>query len=71
LRVYSDSDTSAEAFGRFKSKLKAHGKIIDDFDILIASIAYANECILITNNPDHFERIDEIKIENWMEKDRS
>ncbi|KAB2944277.1 MAG: PIN domain protein [Candidatus Methanoperedens nitroreducens] len=71
LIVYSDSSASAEAFGRFKSKLKAQGQIIEDFDILIASIAYANECILVTNNPIHFERIDEIKIENWMEKDRS
>jgi len=65
--VYSDSDSSAEAFGRFKSKLRAQGNIIEDFDILIASIAYANECILVTNNPDHFERIDDIKIENWLE----
>ena len=68
LMVYSDSDTSAEAFGRFKSKLRAQGKMIEDFDILIASIAFANECILVTNNPSHFERIDEIKIENWMDK---
>jgi len=68
LLVYSDSDISAEAFGRFKSKLKTQGKIIEDFDILIASIAYANECILVTNNPSHFKRIDELKIENWLEK---
>ena len=67
LIVYSDSDISAEAFGRFKSKLRAKGKIIEDFDILIASIAYSNNCILVTNNPDHFERIDELKIENWLE----
>jgi tRNA(fMet)-specific endonuclease VapC len=68
LIVYSDSDTSAEAFGRFKAKLKAQGNIIEDFDILIASIAYSNECILVTNNPTHFERIDELTIENWMQK---
>ena len=68
LNVYSDSDISAEAFGRFKSKLRVQGKIVEDFDILIASIAHANECILVTNNPDHFERIDELEIENWLEK---
>lgn len=68
LIVYSDSDTSAEAFGRFKSKLRAQGNLIEDFDILIASIAYANECILVTNNLSHFERLDELKIENWLEK---
>jgi tRNA(fMet)-specific endonuclease VapC len=67
LTVYSDNDSSAEAFGRFKSKLRSEGKIIEDFDILIASIAFVNNCILVTNNPNHFERIDELKIENWVE----
>jgi tRNA(fMet)-specific endonuclease VapC len=43
---------------------RAKGKTIDDFDILIAGIAYSNNCILVTNNPGHFERIDELKIEN-------
>ena len=66
LTVYSDTIASAEAFGRFKSKLRSEGKIIEDFDILIASIAFANNCILVTNNPDHFERIDELKVENWL-----
>lgn len=67
LAVYSDNAASAEAFGRFKSKLRSEGKIIEDFDILIASIAFVNNCILVTNNPNHFERIDELKIENWVE----
>lgn len=67
LIVCSDSEISAEAFGRFESKLKVKGKIIEDFDILIASIAYSNNCILVTNNPNHFERIEELKIENWLE----
>lgn len=66
LTIYSDNDASAEAFGRFKSKLRSEGKIIEDFDILIASIAFVNNCILVTNNPNHFERIDELKVENWL-----
>ncbi len=66
LTVYSDSDRSAEAFGRFKSKLRSEGRIIEDFDILIASIASVNKCILVTNNPNHFERIEGLKIENWL-----
>lgn len=66
LTVYSDDNSSAEAFGRFKSRLRYEGKIIEDFDILIASIAFVNNCILVTNNPNHFERIDELKVENWL-----
>jgi len=67
LTVYSDNNASAEAFGRFKSKLMSEGKIIEDFDILIASIAFVNNCILVTNNSNHFERMDELKVENWLE----
>lgn len=67
LIIYSDSDESAEAFGRFKSKLKSEGNIIEDFDILIASIAIINNCVLVTNNPNHFERIEGLQIENWLE----
>ncbi len=66
LTVYPDSDRSAETFGRFKSKLRYEGRIIEDFDILIASIASVNNCILVTNNTNHFERIEELKIENWL-----
>ena len=67
LTVYSDNNSSAEAFGRFKSKLKSEGKIIEDFDILIASVAFVNNCILVTNNSNHFKRIDGLKVENWLE----
>jgi tRNA(fMet)-specific endonuclease VapC len=68
LTVYSDSSSSAETFGKVKAKLKASGCMIEDFDILIASIAIANNCILVTNNIHHFEKIDSIQIENWLEK---
>lgn len=68
LTIYSDSGDSAELFGKIKSNLKNSGRMIEDFDILIASIAIANDCILVTNNISHFERIDEIQLENWLEK---
>lgn len=66
LTVLSDSEESALRFGKIKADLRTKGKIIEDFDILIASIAIVNSCILITNNTDHFERIDDLQIENWL-----
>ncbi len=66
LTVYSDSEKSAKIFGKFKSMLKSEGNIIEDFDILIASIAFTNNCILVANNPKHFQRIKELQIENWL-----
>ena len=66
LTVYPDSGESAEFFGRIKSELRNSGEIIEDFDILIASIAMANDCVLVTNNARHFERIEGLQSENWV-----
>ena len=66
LRILSDSEESAMLFGNIKAVLKSEGNIIEDFDILIASIAMANNCVLVTNNEKHFSRIEGLKIENWL-----
>lgn len=66
LTILSESDESAKLFGKIKADLMAKGKIIDDFDILIASVAIANDCTVITNNINHFERIEDLKLENWL-----
>ncbi|MBI5678044.1 MAG: PIN domain-containing protein [Planctomycetes bacterium] len=56
----------ARLFGKIKAELRSKGTIIEDFDILIASIAISNNHILITNNTEHFERIEGLKIQNWV-----
>ena len=68
LSVLSDSEESARLFGKIKADLRTKGTIIDDFDILIASIATANNHILVTNNTDHFERIKGLTIQDWLKK---
>ena len=55
--------TSSIIFAKTKAKLKKSGNIIADMDLMIASIAIANDAILITNNLKHFERIDELSCE--------
>lgn len=68
LAILSDSEESAMMFGKIKAELKAKGKIIEDFDILIAAIAIVHNRILVTDNVSHFERINALHIENWMKK---
>ena len=67
LTILSDSERSAQLFGKTKVNLRSKGRTIEDFDILIASIAMDSDSILITNNTQHFERIDELQMENWLE----
>ena len=53
-------------FGKIKADLKKEGKIINDSDLFIASIAISNKMRLVTNNDKHFKRIEDLKIENWI-----
>jgi predicted nucleic acid-binding protein len=56
---------SVEIFGMLKSQLETGGTRLDDFDLIIASCALANNLTLVTNNIRHFQRIDGLKLTNW------
>lgn len=54
----------AETFGMIKAALESGGNRLDDFDLAIAATTLANNLILVTNNTDHFSRIDGLRIED-------
>jgi tRNA(fMet)-specific endonuclease VapC len=41
------------------------GNIIGPNDLMIAAIARSRNLILITNNVDEFQRVKDLKIEDW------
>ena len=47
--------------------LKKQGNLIEDADILMASIAIVENLVLVTNNIKHFDRIESLSTENWLE----
>lgn len=47
--------------------LKQRGEIIGDADILIASTALTYKLHVVTNNVNHFQRIPELNIQNWLQ----
>ncbi len=55
----------SDHFGRVKAKLETRGAKVEDFDIAIAAHALAVDATLATSNRKHFERIDELMIEDW------
>lgn len=55
-------DKMAHKFGKLKTKLRKKGRLVDDFDLLIASTALENGLILVTDNLKHFSRIEGLKI---------
>lgn len=55
----------APLYGRTKAELERIGQVLDDADLLIASLVLANRGVLVTNNTDHFNRVTGLRVENW------
>jgi tRNA(fMet)-specific endonuclease VapC len=54
-------------YAKEKVRLRKAGKIIhDEFDLLIGITSVVHKLILVTDNVRDMERIDKIKLENWM-----
>jgi tRNA(fMet)-specific endonuclease VapC len=51
-----------------KFRLRSSGLLIDDFDLLIACTAVANNCILVTDNVKHLGRVSGVHIETWVQR---
>lgn len=59
---------SAEEYAIVKARLRSLGILIDEFDLLIAATALSGNYILVTDNVKHFQRITDLKIENWIKR---
>jgi len=64
--VLDSSFESSKIGGEIYASLKKEGKLINDADILIASIVKAHQAILVTNNTSHFSRISGLRVVNWL-----
>ncbi len=53
-------------YGKEKARLRKNGKMINDFDLLIGCTAVEKDLFMVTENLREFERILNIKIENWI-----
>ena len=60
-------DKDAIPYGKLKSKLRKEGRIIGPIDMLLAAQALSKNLIFVTNNIKEFERIENLKLENWVE----
>lgn len=65
LEVIDYSASCALFYGQIRSALKKDGVNIGGNDLLIASHAVCENAILVTNNESEFNRIKELKLENW------
>lgn len=52
-------------YGKIRAELEKKGIPIGPLDMLIASHAKSLDAVLVTNNVREFDRIADLKIENW------
>lgn len=52
----------ATTAGEINAKLQRGGAPIEDADVMIAATALVHDVPIVTNNADHFERIDDLEI---------
>ncbi|MCC5617529.1 type II toxin-antitoxin system VapC family toxin [Nostoc sp. CHAB 5836] len=66
LPVLPLTDPALRKYGELKAELRKIGQTIAEFDLLIASVAVAENYTLVTNNTRHYERINGLKLDNWI-----
>ena len=62
INVLDVTRSIAYEFARLRSKLRRKGKLLDNFDLLIAAACLALDLILVTENKRHFQRIPNLRL---------
>jgi tRNA(fMet)-specific endonuclease VapC len=52
-------------YGKIRVSVESKGMPIDPMDLLLAAQAGSRNLVLVTNNEKEFQRIDDLRIENW------
>ena len=56
---------SLDLYAKEKARLRKAGTPVDDFDLLIGVTSVTHGLTMVTNNTDHFKRIDGVDLEDW------
>ena len=68
LEILPFDDDAAVEYGIICADLQQKGTPIGTMDMLIAGHARAEHVILVTNNTREFERVENLRLENWAEE---
>ncbi len=66
LHVLPWGESAIWHYARQRKLLRQAGTPIGEMDLLIASQALGDDLTLVTNNTREFERIEGLKLENWV-----
>jgi tRNA(fMet)-specific endonuclease VapC len=66
LNIISMDRSAAKEAAAIRAQLEKQGVPIGPYDLLIAGLARSRDLTLVTNNTQEFNRVDGLKIENWV-----
>jgi tRNA(fMet)-specific endonuclease VapC len=66
MEILPYDDEAAQQYGRLRALLEKQGTPIGSLDMLIAAHVLSINCILVTNNEKEFNRVANLKIDNWV-----
>jgi len=68
LAVLPFDEDAAEVYGSLRARLESEGRGLAEPDLRIASIALARDLTLVTGNVRHFNRVPDLRVENWLDE---
>ena len=66
ITLFTFDKKASRIFGVLKALLSKNGTTVADMDLMIASIAIANDEVLVSNNLKHFVKIEALRVESWV-----
>lgn len=66
IAVYDLPAEAASHYGQIRARLAAKGQIIGNNDLWLAAHARAQGLVLVTNNEREFNRVEGLRVENWI-----
>jgi len=65
LTILPFDSSAAAVYGCIRADLKRKGTPIGPMDMMIAAHALSEDLVLVTNNTKEFERVPDLRLENW------
>lgn len=66
IEILSFDANAAESYGEIRAELERKGTPIEPLDMMIAGHAKSLNYTVVTNNTKEFERINGLRLENWV-----
>ena len=66
LTILPWNEGAGKEYGKIRTYFEKQGTAIGNMDLMIASHALSRKYILVTNNIKEFERVKNLKCENWL-----